>query len=413
MTGNKRVCVIGAGAAGLTTARALLEVGVEVVVLEQRTSIGGIWNRDAAAPDCENPVYDGLGVNLPIELMAFWDVPFERSEDECGSFVSHTTVQLYLERYADVHDLQRLVRFGTKVLNVERQTGGNEGGWLVESVAIGDPQTRRKETFDAVVVCSGHYATPFVPEFAGRADFEAGGGRVLHAALYRSPTAYASSHVLIVGSGPSGNDIAIELAEAGASVVQSIRGGAATSNGVLVASPHSHIAYAGAIERLHADRTATLVDPLTASTERVGPFDGLILATGYDYAFPFLDASLLGGGARAVTRGAGEATPREATAATSTALPPCEAPKVELPPRITRARQTGVACSAVSSAPKIPACPCTLSSHSLTAPQPESLTASIERPSRLVVCASAGRRTSFPGHVPPRRARAILRGPRM
>jgi cation diffusion facilitator CzcD-associated flavoprotein CzcO len=71
MTGNKRVCVIGAGAAGLTTARALLEVGVEVVVLEQRTSIGGIWNCDAAAPDCENPVYDGLGVNLPIELMAF------------------------------------------------------------------------------------------------------------------------------------------------------------------------------------------------------------------------------------------------------------------------------------------------------------------------------------------------------
>ena len=57
MSSRPKVCIIGAGAAGLATARALVETtGAEVVIFEQRTSVGGIWNRDAAVKAHENPV---------------------------------------------------------------------------------------------------------------------------------------------------------------------------------------------------------------------------------------------------------------------------------------------------------------------------------------------------------------------
>ena len=129
MSSRPKVCIIGAGAAGLATARALVETtGAEVVIFEQRTSVGGIWNRDAAVKAHENPVYDGLGMNLPRELMAFWDLPFEHEEDDpIGSFVPHAAVQRYLQRYAHTHGLEQLVRFGTRVSSVEQESSTRGG----------------------------------------------------------------------------------------------------------------------------------------------------------------------------------------------------------------------------------------------------------------------------------------------
>ncbi|MFE4331927.1 NAD(P)-binding domain-containing protein [Streptomyces sp. NPDC056831] len=52
------------------------------------------------------------------------------------------------------------------------------------------------------------YGTPFVPDVPGQADF---GGRVLHAAGYRSPDAFAGQRVVVVGGGNSAIQIAAEL----------------------------------------------------------------------------------------------------------------------------------------------------------------------------------------------------------
>lgn len=39
----KRVAVIGAGVSGLTAARHLLAAGVEVILYERSSTVGGVW----------------------------------------------------------------------------------------------------------------------------------------------------------------------------------------------------------------------------------------------------------------------------------------------------------------------------------------------------------------------------------
>lgn len=213
----RSVCVIGAGAAGLASAKALRAAGLECTVLEQREEVGGVWNRRAShTTAAENPVYDSLHTNLPKEMMQFWDFPWDAS---LPSFVSHGDVQRYLVAYAEAHGLgaaSAAVRLRTRVERVWR----DGGDWCVTSRSCDDAGAPAlTERYAAVVVANGHFATPIMPPLEGRAGFEAAGAKVVHSSAYRSPAGYGAGRgVVVVGSGPSGVDIALELADAGADV---------------------------------------------------------------------------------------------------------------------------------------------------------------------------------------------------
>ena len=68
------------------------------------------------------------------------------------------------------------------------------------------------ETFDAVLVCTGHHAEKHEPTFSGLADFK---GEVLHSHDYREPSRFAGKRILIIGIGNSGGDMAVELSRQG------------------------------------------------------------------------------------------------------------------------------------------------------------------------------------------------------
>ena len=70
-----------------------------------------------------------------------------------------------------------------------------------------------------VVVASGDCAVPAVPWFASSAPAAV---EQLHAARYRAPSALAPGGVLVVGAGPTGHQIADELARAGRRVVLAV-----------------------------------------------------------------------------------------------------------------------------------------------------------------------------------------------
>lgn len=77
------------------------------------------------------------------------------------------------------------------------------GGFTVELEGGGRLSAR------AVVAASGSFGRPHHPELPGLETF---GGQVLHAADYRSPTAFADQRVAVVGAGNSAVQIAAELA---------------------------------------------------------------------------------------------------------------------------------------------------------------------------------------------------------
>jgi putative flavoprotein involved in K+ transport len=178
------IVVIGAGAAGLSSAAMLQRAGEHVVVLE-RDTIGAPW---AAR-------YDRLHLHTVRWLSC---LPGYRMPRSFGKWPSRDRVRDYLERYAEREALD--VRTGVAAERVDPR----DTGW---TVTTGTGELRA----DRVVVATGYSNVPFLPDWPG--EFS---GELVHSADYRNPAPYVGRRVLVVGAGNSGAEIATDVADAGA-----------------------------------------------------------------------------------------------------------------------------------------------------------------------------------------------------
>jgi len=194
-----RVAVVGAGAAGLTSARWLIDAGLEPTVFERTGAVGGLWRPDTGL------AYPSLRTNTSKQKTAFSDLAFDAALPD---HPSRDQVLAYLERYADVTGVRSHIRFGRTVLAVRPSPDGTTG-WTVDG-----------EVFDAVVVASGLFARELEPRLADRDRFR---GTLIHSRDYRDPAGFAGKNVVVVGAGSSGADIAVELAAVARSVSVAVR----------------------------------------------------------------------------------------------------------------------------------------------------------------------------------------------
>ena len=72
-----RVGIIGAGVAGLTTAKVLMQAGHDVVVYEKAPDVGGVWSRTRR--------YPGLTTQSPKAQYSLSDFPMPRDYPEWPS----------------------------------------------------------------------------------------------------------------------------------------------------------------------------------------------------------------------------------------------------------------------------------------------------------------------------------------
>lgn len=193
-----RACVVGAGPAGIVTAKVLLEHGFDVTVFDKYERVGGIWSPGGS--------YDGLSNQSALRLFEFADLPNRLS------FASSVDSQRYLEDYARTFGVLDHLRPGTEVTSIRPVDGpGPVGasGWLVEHRPVGDEGAPvGRETFDHVVVASGAHHHVHVPDLPGRQSFP---GTVLHANDVRSGT-FTGRRVVVVGGGKSALDLATRAA---------------------------------------------------------------------------------------------------------------------------------------------------------------------------------------------------------
>lgn len=258
-----KVAVIGAGPAGLVTARECLRQGCEVVVFEAGSEVGGVWVYTDET-DVHSSLYASLTTNLPRDLMAFSDYTFDSKgggDDHWPRFPHHTCVRQYLDNFADDFDIRNQVLFKTPVNDVEPTADS----WQVEALG-------RTYEFDAVAVCNGHYAKPRVPELAGLDNFR---GQVIHAHNYRHPRDVTGKRVAIWGTAASGLDLTFEI---DADEIHWF-GNMFTKT---VALDEKRTAYPSLTE---ADVRGRLV----VGDQRI-EVDTLLLCTGYHYDFPFLSS---------------------------------------------------------------------------------------------------------------------------
>jgi len=162
-------------------------------------------------------MYSNLRTNLPAELMAYREFPFERSCPE--SFVTHQTVQKYLCDYADAFSLDKFTKFNCKVDLVKFKWAGEVGAGdplidvtYTETSAASKLNKTATATFDHCVIANGHYAAPSIPP--SLKALQDAFPLSHHSIAYDTPTAsiYLDATILIIGGRASGSDIARELA---------------------------------------------------------------------------------------------------------------------------------------------------------------------------------------------------------
>ncbi|MGW0177179.1 flavin-containing monooxygenase [Rhodococcus sp. NPDC003322] len=194
MNAPNRVAVIGAGAAGLATTKALLDVGLEVVTYEKGDRPGGLWARDNNSG--LSPAYASLHLNTSKARTQFADFPMPA---EWPDYPSADHIAGYLAEYADRFGLTEHIRFGSTVTVVDRAEPARP--WVVRTDS-GDTGE-----FDAVVVANGHNWDPRHPEPGYPGTFT---GTQLHAHDYRTAEIFRDRRVLVVGMGNSAMDIAVD-----------------------------------------------------------------------------------------------------------------------------------------------------------------------------------------------------------
>ncbi|MFF4659412.1 flavin-containing monooxygenase [Streptomyces sp. NPDC001381] len=191
---DRPVYVIGGGPGGLATAYALRARGIRAVVVEKADRVGASWQRH----------YDRLHLHTTRRLSALPGLKIPR---RFGRWVGRDDVVRYLEKYAEVHELEIVT--GVEVSRIERTPDGT--GWLLHATG------GRELTGSAVVVATGYNHTPSLPDWPGRDTFT---GELAHASAYRNGTPYAGRDVLVVGVGNTGAEIAVDLVESGAERVR-------------------------------------------------------------------------------------------------------------------------------------------------------------------------------------------------
>jgi putative flavoprotein involved in K+ transport len=262
--------VIGAGPAGLAAAAMLQRVGVETVVVDAADTVGHSWRGH----------YDRLRLHTVRWLS---HLPGFRIPRRYGRWVARADVVRYLEAYAVRHGLE--IRLNTPVERIDREGAG----WRLHTPG-GD--------LDAsyVVVATGHNHTPAMPSWPGAEGFA---GELLHASAYRTGAAYAGRSVLVVGSGNTGTEIAVDLVENGAAdVTLSIR----TPPHIVLREKYGIPSLA--IGVLFRRLPAPVFDRIAAAIRRVDvgdlsayglatPTDGLYERVLRDDAIPIVDAGFV------------------------------------------------------------------------------------------------------------------------
>ena len=183
------VLVVGAAQAGLSIAARLNQVGVDTLVVEKWPRIGDSWRKR----------YHSLALHNSIHLN---HLPYMEFPPTWPKYIPKDMLGNWFEFYADAMEI-----------NCWTDTEFVGGAWD-ETAKQWTARLRRSDGTERVVrprhlvFANGVSSYPMIPDLPGLEDFK---GEVIHSEGFDSGAAWNGKNALILGTGSSANDIALDL----------------------------------------------------------------------------------------------------------------------------------------------------------------------------------------------------------
>lgn len=213
------VLIVGAGQSGLSTAARLRLMGVDALCVEQLPHVGDVWRQR----------YHSLALHNQVALNHLPYLPFPA---HWPKYLPKDMLGNWLEHYAWVMECN----VWTQTTFVQGHYDEAAGHWLA--------RVRRADGTERVlrprhlVFANGIVGSPKMPQAPGLSDFR---GVLQHTHGFSDASGWAGRHVLVLGAGTSGHDIAQDLHSHGARVTMIQRGSITVAS--LPAANMSHSLY--------------------------------------------------------------------------------------------------------------------------------------------------------------------------
>jgi putative flavoprotein involved in K+ transport len=183
------VLIIGGAQAGLSIAARLNQLGVDTLVVEKWPRIGDSWRKR----------YHSLALHNSIHLN---HLPYMEFPPTWPKYIPKDMLGNWFEFYADAME----INCWTDTEFVSGTWDATEKCWtarLKHSDGAGHIVRPRH-----LVFANGVSSYPMIPDLPGLEEFK---GEVIHSEGFNSGTAWKGKNALILGTGSSANDIALDL----------------------------------------------------------------------------------------------------------------------------------------------------------------------------------------------------------
>ncbi|KAL3531414.1 hypothetical protein ACH5RR_010736 [Cinchona calisaya] len=199
------VIVVGAGPSGLATAACLNNFSIPNIILEREDCFASLWKKYS---------YDRLHLHLAKQ---FCQLPLKPFPTTYPTYVSRDQFLRYLDDYVSHFKISPLYKRSVESAEYDEVAKA----WIVKARNLSS-SNNEIEVYSSkcLVVATGETSDAFIPDVPGLNTYV---GDVIHSTRYKNGKSYENKNVLVVGSGNSGMEIALDLSNSGANTSVAVR----------------------------------------------------------------------------------------------------------------------------------------------------------------------------------------------